>query len=421
MYTKVTTEKHPEILNNFLNTRETTEKLVRHLSTEDSMLQIAEFVSPPKWHLAHTTWFFENFILKRYIEDYNVFHTVFDFLFNSYYQSQGERALRDQRGGHSRPTWQEVKDYRAHVTQKMDEIFQENSNDATFIQLIEVGTNHEKQHQELLLTDLKYSWSISPMNPQLNDEYDVKNDTACPFEWLNIPKGNYKMGRNFDNGFCFDNETPEHEIHLEAFEIANRTVTNREYIEFIQAGGYKDWSLWLDEGWAWVNEEQVDLPLFWKKNNSEQFERFTLSGWRPVILDAPVCHVSFYEAEAFARFKNLRLPTEQEWEVAAHTFQKENVSINDAGKGILDPTVTEKATHDFLGNVWEWTNSAYLPYPGYKPWTGGVGEYNGKFMINQMVLRGGSCASAEQHLRNTYRNFFHPHLRWQFTGIRLAK
>ncbi len=377
-----------------------TEYLCEPLEVEDYIPQPSVDVSPPKWNIAHTTWFFEEMILKNHLPGYRVFDEHFGFLFNSYYNTIGERTRRDNRGDLSRPTVKRVFEYRKYVDEKMTELIDSLGPNATsdesaeLTDLIVLGLNHEQQHQELFLTDLKYTLSVNPLFPvyrkdlAIEEELEPASGTFIPFKG-----GIYEIGFNGD-GFCFDNELSRHKVYLDDFLICDRLVTNVDFIEFINAGGYRDHRLWHSEGWNWVNENNVTTPLYWSRVDGEWWQ-FTLGGLRKVLMNAPVCHLSYYEASAFADWKGMRLPTEFEWEAASGSFA--------------------------WGKRWEWTNSAYLPYPGFAKAAGAVGEYNGKFMINQMVLRGGSVVTPEGHSRSTYRNFFHPHLRWQFNGIRLVK
>ena len=393
--------------------------LVSELNPEDTVVQPVVDVSPPKWHLAHTTWFFENFILKNYIAGLKPFHPDYDFLFNSYYQSQGTRVQRNMRGSHPRPLFSEILEYRKHVDEKLLDVLEKNRDDSKLAELVELGLNHEQQHQELLLTDLKYIWGFSPLHPVFKPAPGQQDQQSVPLKWLKVDGGIYNIG-HLGQGFCFDNEAPDHEVRLYPFEIASRPVTNGEFLEFIADKGYEQWQYWLHEGWHWRTENEINAPMYWKKQGDEWF-MYTLNGLQQVNKSKTLTHVSFYEAEAFARWKGLRLPTEEEWEVAAGRFGEKDISENFLENQNFHPTTVKGNDTAFRGQVWEWTNSAYLPYPGFKPWEGAIGEYNGKFMINQMVLRGGSCVTPEDHIRLSYRNFFHPHLRWQFTGIRLAK
>ncbi len=397
----------PETLPEFYTrVRQYTEHLCEPLETEDYIPQPTVDVSPAKWNIAHTTWFFEEMILKKFVPGYKEFDQAFGFLFNSYYNSVGERTARGHRGDLSRPTVKCVFEYRKHVDQTMRELIADSdsaSNPQSAIRnpqlndLVVLGLNHEQQHQELLLTDLKYILSVNPLFPAYRNGFAPEELSEPPVsaggQFVSVEQGTYKIGHHGD-GFCFDNERARHKVYLNEFAISNRLVTNAEFLEFIEDDGYREPLLWHSEGWDWVNQNTVSSPLYWHKRDGE-WHHFTLGGLRKVPLEAPVCHVSLYEAAAFAEWKGMRLPTEFEWEAA-------------------------KAKFDW-GLRWEWTNSAYLPYPGFNKGDGAVGEYNGKFMINQMVLRGSSVVTPDGHGRPTYRNFFHPHLRWQFTGIRLAK
>ena len=376
----------------YLAVRSYTEKLCEPLEIEDYVPQPVVDVSPPKWNIAHTTWFFEEMILKNFSQDYKVFDESFRFLFNSYYNSVGERTLRDHRGDLSRPTVKRIFEYRKYVDEKMYE-FLDSDLAQDVRDLVILGLNHEQQHQELFLTDLKYIFGVNPLFPVYrNDFLPIEVTESEQGDFIEINGGTFDIG--FDGGgFCFDNELALHKVFLNDFSICERLVSNREYTEFIEDGGYGDFRLWHSEGWDWVRQNGIEKPLYWHDLNGELVQ-YTYAGLGKIWPNAPVCHISFYEASAFAEWKGCRLPTEFEWEAASGRFR--------------------------WGLRWEWTNSAYLPYPGFKKAVGAVGEYNGKFMINQMVLRGGSVVTPPGHSRKTYRNFFHPHLRWQFTGIRLA-
>ncbi len=377
----------------YARVRAATEGLCEPLGTEDYIPQPVVDVSPPKWNIAHTTWFFEEMILKKYAAGYKVFDEDFGFLFNSYYNTIGPRTQRDQRGSISRPTVKQVFAYRKYVDEAMSELLADEVPDEA-AELVTLGVHHEQQHQELLLTDLKYTFSLNPLFPAYRQGYSPEEMADVGDEgFIDVEGGIREIGHRGD-GFCFDNELQRHWVYLEDFSISSRLVTNADFLEFIDDGGYADFRLWHSEGWDWVQGDQVVSPLYWHKRG-DGWHHFTFGGLRPLPSDAPVCHVSFYEASAFAEWSGGRLPTEFEWEVANERFS--------------------------WGKRWEWTNSAYLPYPGFSKAAGAVGEYNGKFMINQMVLRGASAITPPGHSRSTYRNFFHPHLRWQLTGIRLAK
>ena len=377
----------------YTEVRDHTVKLCEPLEIEDYIPQPTEDVSPPKWNIAHTTWFFEEMILKKFAEGYEEFNPQFGFLFNSYYNTLGERTKRDMRGSISRPTVSEVYEYREYVDGKMKE-FLKTVLPENVKELVVLGLNHEQQHQELFLTDFKYTLSCNPLFPVYKDDFAlVEIGEFETNQTIEMEGGIYEIGFAGE-GFHFDNELGRHRVFLEDFAIQKNPVTNGEFLEFIEDGGYENHILWHSEGWDWVNNNQVNSPLYWNKIEGEWYQ-FTLGGLRKLNEKNPVCHVSFYEASAFAEWKGLRLPTESEWEASSEMFD--------------------------WGLRWEWTNSAYLPYPKFSKAEGAVGEYNGKFMINQMVLRGASVATSKEHSRKTYRNFFHPHLRWQFTGIRLAK
>ncbi|MCT4580374.1 MAG: ergothioneine biosynthesis protein EgtB [Flavobacteriales bacterium] len=381
------------LIKQYQEIRKYTELLCKPLKPEDYVVQVVEFASPAKWHLAHTTWFFETFILAPYLKDYQVYNIDFPYLFNSYYNNAGDRVLRANRGNLSRPTVDEVYTYRKHVDEAM-QLFLKEEVAAEIEQLITLGLNHEQQHQELLLTDIKYMFGQNPLFPV----YDTNtllldhelNETSGQ---IKIAEGIYEIGYK-GSDFCYDNELGVHKVFLHEFEIAQQLVTNGEYIEFIEAGGYTDFNLWLDEGWSWVQKNKIEAPLYWHKVKGDWCS-YTLKGFEQINPQHILKHISFYEAMAFAEWKRMRLPTEFEWEVAAKQFN--------------------------WGKRWEWTNSAYLPYPKYKKAEGAIGEYNGKFMVNQMVLRGASIATSPNHSRVSYRNFFHANERWQFTGIRLVK
>jgi ergothioneine biosynthesis protein EgtB len=371
--------------------RKHTEHLCIALTTEDFVPQPADFVSPPKWHLAHTTWFFEQFVLKEHLPDYKLFDDDFSFLFNSYYNFVGKRVFRADRGNITRPGVQEVYEYRSYVDMHMQILLQLKSEELK--DLIELGLNHEQQHQELLITDIKYILGNNPIFPVYDENIDWEKQENEETGFVKLEEGIYEIGFEGE-GFSFDNEHGRHKVYLHDFEISKSLVTNAEYLEFISHGGYTNFDYWLDEGWSWVTENKIEAPLYWHKIDGE-WHNYTLSGLEKLNPEAILTHISFYEAAAFAAWKKMRLPTEFEWEAAADKFN--------------------------WGKRWEWTNSAYLPYPNFKKPEGAIGEYNGKFMVNQMVLRGASCATPPQHDRKTYRNFFHAHERWQFNGIRLAK
>jgi len=408
-----------EIIKKFQDIRKTSENLCSPLKIEDYVVQAAIDVSPPKWNLGHTTWFFETFILQKYLPDYKVYHPRYSFLFNSYYDNVGERVQRINRGLVTRPTVEEVYEYRAYVDEKMLLFFEKYPQVAEEItEVIELGLNHEQQHQELFLTDLKFNLYQNPLFPAYIEKEIPQNTASILMQFLNVPAGFYTIGYK-GKDFHFDNEKGVHQVYLHDFKIANRLVSNAEYMEFMNAGGYQDFNFWYSEAWAWIQENKVDAPLYWEKVDGK-WQHFTLHGLQPIDPHAPVTHMSLFEADAYARWKGKRLATEFEWEVAAQKFEPEvQGSSHFMDNEFYHPI--QNIPNQFLGNTWEWTNSAYLPYPFFKKAEGAIGEYNGKFMINQMVLRGGSCTTPRNHIRHTYRNFFHPHLRWQFTGIRLAE
>lgn len=375
----------------FLQTRQRSQDICKPLEIEDYVVQPITDVSPPKWHLAHTTWFFEQFVLVKHAENYQEFHPDFAFLFNSYYNNVGERTLRQDRGFMTRPTVAKIYEYREYVTKEITNLL-DYPVAKEVLELIEIGINHEQQHQELLVYDIKYILGTQPTFPALGDFFNQKEENENQ-EWISIEEGLYDIGFA-ENSFCYDNEQPQHKQYLQAFEISNKIITNAEFLEFMDDGGYWNFNFWHDEGWHYIQDNQIKHPLYWHNIDGEWFN-YTLNGLQKLELNNPVMHISQYEAFAFAEWKGMRLPTEFEWEVASKQLN--------------------------YGELWEWTNSAYLPYPGYKKVEGALGEYNGKFMMNQMVLRGCSVATPLNHDRPTYRNFFHASSRWIFSGIRLAK
>ena len=398
----------------YQHVRESTLSLVRELEPEDTVVQSMPDVSPTKWHLAHVTWFFERFVLENAVPNYSRFDDDYHYLFNSYYYTSGDMHARPNRGLLSRPTLSEVLDYRSHVDAAMQHLLADRDADAGTINLVTLGLHHEQQHQELLLTDIKHVFSCHPSRPSVYPSLRVPpTQLAAPYRFSDGPAGIHKIGYGGD-GFCFDNETPQHDALLHPHRIGNRLVTNGEYRDFITDGGYRNSALWLSDGWAAINERGWSRPLYW----DESFEtEFTLGGVRDIDDNAPVCHVSFYEADAYARWAGARLPTEFEWELAAADGPPHDGNLMDSGA--WHPAAGSGP--QFFGDVWEWTSSAYAPYPGFRPLEGSLGEYNGKFMCNQMSVRGGSCVTPGDHIRPTYRSFFYPDARWQFLGIRLAK
>jgi ergothioneine biosynthesis protein EgtB len=395
--------------------RATTLALCAELQPEDTVVQSMPDVSPTKWHLAHITWFFERFVLEPHLAGYRRFNEQFHFLFNSYYYSVGQMHSRSRRGLLSRPTLAEIIRYRAHIDAAVQGLLETKPDDAALADLVELGLNHEQQHQELLLTDIKHVLSCNPLLPAAFSSLQISPTTeAAEISYINGESGIERVGA-LNEGFCFDNETPRHDALLHEHRIGSRLITNGEYRDFIRDGGYSDSNLWLSDGWAAVNENNWDRPLYWSEDLASEF---TLGGQRDVDDAAPVCHVSFYEADAFARWIGARLPTEFEWERSA---SNEPVDGNLMDANHLQPIAAVGGERQFFGDVWEWTSSPYAPYPGFVPLAGSLGEYNGKFMCNQMTVRGGSCATAADHIRASYRSFFYPASRWQFLGIRLAK
>jgi ergothioneine biosynthesis protein EgtB len=379
-------------IEDYMRVRAQSEAICLPLETEDYVVQPIVDVSPPKWHLGHTTWFFEVFFLIPHLPGYKPYNLDYHYVFNSYYETLGARVIRTDRGNLSRPTVAEVYKYRRHVDLAMQEYLQSDIPEA-LAEILVLGLNHEQQHQELLWYDIKYILGHNPLFPKYaveSIETGLKGDVC---KWLDIAEGIYEIG-HVGNEFCFDNELNRHKVYVHKARISSALVSNREYLEFINAGGYQDFRFWHAEGWDWVNTNQVKSPCYWHLIDGQWF-RYGLSGLHKVELDEPLSHVSYYEAAAYAQWRDCRLPTEFEWEAACSQFE--------------------------WGQLWEWTESAYLPYPGFKKAAGAIGEYNGKFMVNQQVLRGASIATPAQHGRFTYRNFFHPDLNWMFSGIRLAK
>jgi ergothioneine biosynthesis protein EgtB len=407
---------------NYRTVRIATEQLAVPLSAEDCAIQSMPDASPVKWHLAHTSWFFETFVLAPHLPGYRLFHPSFRVLFNSYYNGIGDKHPRPRRGLLSRPSLEEVRAYRAHIDATMAELMDRGTLPSTITTLIELGLNHEQQHQELILTDVLHLLSCNPLKPAYAPSrkaaYAVIAD-APSLAWIEFGDGIAEIGHH-GSQFAFDNETPRHRQYLNGFSLASRAVTNGEYLAFVDDAAYRRPELWLSEGWDWLTGNSIDAPPYWQRDGRGWLE-FGLHGLHPLQLSAPVCHVSLFEADAYARWAGARLPSEGEWEVAASGRPVEGNFIE---SGLLEPRAANAATampSQLFGDVWEWTLSAYAPYPGYRPATGAIGEYNGKFMCNQYVLRGGSCVSPTSHLRATYRNFFPAAARWQFTGIRLAR
>jgi ergothioneine biosynthesis protein EgtB len=401
--------------------RAATEQLAVPLSAEDCAIQSMPDASPVKWHLAHTSWFFETFLLAPHLPGYRVFHPAFRMLFNSYYNGIGEKHPRPRRGLLSRPSLEEVRAYRAHVDAAMAELMDRGTLPSSVDGLIELGLNHEQQHQELILTDVLHMLSCNPLKPAYAPSHKVPDVAidAPSLSWVEFAEGIADIGHD-GRGFAFDNEMPRHRQFINAFSLASRAVTNGEYLAFVDDGGYRRPELWLSEGWDWLAANSIDAPIYWQRDGRSCLA-FGLHGLSPLHAGAPVCHLSLFEADAYARWAGARLPTEAEWEVAASGCPVKGNFIESGSLAPRPADASAVAPSQLFGDVWEWTQSAYAPYPGYRPASGAIGEYNGKFMVNQYVLRGGSCASPASHLRATYRNFFPASARWQFTGIRLAR
>ena len=382
------------LLDRFEEVRRYSLHLAEGLSDADATAQSMDDASPTKWHLAHTSWFFETFLLRDHVAGYRLFDDDYPYLFNSYYEAEGARHARPERGLLTRPPLTDVMEYRRHVDGAMAQAIP--GFDEALLDLVELGLHHEQQHQELLLTDILHLFSCNPLKPAYSEKTTLSSVDASPLEWIDGRSGVHQIGHD-GTGFGFDCEGPRHDVLLHPHALANRPVTNGEWLSFIEDGGYRDSSHWLSDGWAWVQEQDIDAPLYWSRTADQDWMEFGLAGNKPLDLAAPVKHISLYEADAYAAWAGARLPTEAEWEVAAD-------------HGLPNS-----------GAVWEWTGSAYRPYPGFKAAPGAVGEYNGKFMSGQFVLKGASIATSPDHSRSSYRNFFYPHQRWQFTGLRLAK
>ena len=408
------------LLEKYTSIRKFTERICEPLETEDFVIQSMPDMSPTKWHLAHTSWFFETFVLKEFNPQYKPHDENYAYLFNSYYVQAGERFFRPHRGMLSRPTVNEVFEYRKFVDEKMIEFISKigAESEKKINTIIEIGLNHEQQHQELMVTDIKHLFSMNPLFP-IYTSFKSKNETQIAnHEWVSFNEGVYEIGYDGD-GFFYDNEKPPHKQYINNFAIADRLITNLEYFEFIEDKGYERAEFWLSEGIAFIQNEKINSPLYWK-NIDNQWMYYTLGGLKEIDPNEPVCHVSHFEADAYARWAGARLATEGEWELASQN-QKVDGNFIESERFHPDACFDDNKIKQMYGNVWEWTQSNYLPYPGYKVPEGAIGEYNGKFMSNQMVLRGGSCATSKSHIRNTYRNFFPSYARWQFSGIRLAK
>jgi len=380
------------LLKLFKNCRQQTERICAPLELEDHVPQPMVDVSPPKWHLAHTTWFFEQFLLSTFIPGYSPYDPDFAYLFNSYYNNAGDRVLRPNRGLMSRPPVREVLAFRKHVTDQVMTFIASGEASQEALDIILLGINHEQQHQELLVYDIKYILGHQPTFPVYGNAYKLTTENQQQ-QWISMKEGIYDIGFS-GKGFCYDNEQKQHRVFLEPYQVSNKLVTNGEFLEFINSGAYQDFNLWHADGWDFIQGQELKAPLYWH-HTAGKWKQYTFNGFAPVDPELPVQHISFYEASAYAAWKGMRLPTEFEWEAASDHFS--------------------------WGQLWEWTGSAYLPYPGFKKAPGALGEYNGKFMVNQQVLKGASIATPEGHSRNTYRNFFAPPSRWIFSGIRLAQ
>jgi ergothioneine biosynthesis protein EgtB len=401
--------------------------LAAPLSAEDCQVQSMPDASPVKWHLAHITWFFETFVLERFEPEFRPFDATFRVLFNSYYQGVGEQSPRPQRGLILHPTLEVVKRYRADVDARMQTLLAQRGDDAQLAALVTLGLHHEQQHQELLLTDIKHALSFSPGHPPYAKRWPIASVRPQPLRWFPFEGGLVELGHDpaLDGPFCFDNETPRHRAYTEPFEIASRPVSNGEWLAFMEDSGYTRPELWLSMGWDWVRSATRRAPLYWQREANGGWVNHTLQGRVAIDPHTPACHLSYFEADAYARWAGARLPTEVEWELAARGLQASPTRGNFADRGAFHPVPAPDAAVDeplqMYGDVWEWTASNYNAYPGYRPLPGAVGEYNGKFMCNQFVLRGGSCATPAGHVRASYRNFFPPEAQWQFSGLRLAK
>lgn len=417
-----------ELANQYTTVRQQTEEICRPLETEDYVIQSIEDVSPPKWHLGHTTWFFEQVILEQLQKAYQRYHPEYYFVFNSYYESFGNRVQRDHRGTLSRPLVSQVYAYRREIDRRMLELIRsiDENGIAELEKLTVLGTHHEQQHQELLVSDIKHIFAGNPLRPIYSQNGSAPAERPAPeLKYVSFEGGLHEFGAD-SPPFAYDNEFPRHRAYVGDFKLADRLVTCGEYLEFMKDGGYENPLLWLSDGWDTIRTRGWKAPLYWEQIDGT-WSVATLSGFRPVRSDEPVCHVSFYEAAAYARWASKRLPTEFEWELAARSHKPDirHGNFLESGRFHTVPLdrrqVGNGGLKQMFGDVWEWTNSAYLPYPGYLREQGALGEYNGKFMSNQMVLRGGSCATPQSHIRDTYRNFFQCDKRWQFTGFRMAE
>jgi len=407
------------LLDRFREVRSATDRLVEPLNAEDCVVQSMPDVSPTRWHLAHVTWFFETFLLKTHLPDYRPPQPEFEYLFNSYYNSVGQQFPRPQRGLLTRPTLEQIRSYRAAIDEQMARLLEgagPPSDDVSAI--VELGLHHEQQHQELMLMDIKHVFSCNPLYPPYRAGGPPTSEPSAALTWVERPETLREIG-HLGDGFAFDNEGPRHRVFVPGHRIASRLVTNAEYLDFIDDGGYARPELWLADGWTTLGRDGWRAPLYWVHRDGD-WDEFTLSGLHALDPHAPVCHLSYYEADAFATWHGSRLPTEAEWETSA---AERVIDGNFVEHGALHPrsAVAGEKPLQLFGDLWEWTGSAYAPYPGYRAARGALGEYNGKFMCNQFVLRGGACVTPRSHVRSSYRNFFYPHCRWQFSGLRLAR
>ena len=405
------------LIDSYGKVRRVTEALCSSLALDDYTVQSMPDASPTKWHLAHTSWFFEEFVLRHFAEDYRFHDESWRYLFNSYYEAVGPRMARAERGLLSRPTVEETFAYRAYVDERMSRLLEQREESDDLWRVVTLGLHHEQQHQELLLTDIKHAFSRNPLRPAYAPPLAAPRRESPTLAFLELEGGLVEMGHE-GRGFCFDNELPRHRVWLAPFRIANRLITNEEFRGFIGSGGYASPEHWLSDGWACVERERWDRPLYWGESLDHEF---TLAGVRELDPDAPVCHLSYYEADAFARWAGARLPSEFEWELAATELPvRGNFVEQEYLRPLAPPPGGGSHPQQMFGDAWEWTRSAYAPYPGYAPPEGALGEYNGKFMVSQLVLKGGSCLTPRSHIRATYRNFFPPAARWQMSGLRLA-
>jgi ergothioneine biosynthesis protein EgtB len=412
-----TTEQWRELQKRYRRIRDLSESICRPLQIDDYQIQSITETSPPKWHLAHVSWFFETFVLQQYLADYRPFHPRFGYLFNSYYETLGRMQPRAQRGLLSRPTVEEVYRYRGHVDRHMEALF-ETAPMKRFADLgfrITLGLNHEQQHQELLLMDIKHNFFYNPLRPAYRAGLTSQIGASRPLRWLERAGGMQQIG-SVEDGFAFDNETPRHPVLVHDHLLADRFVTNEEYLAFIEDDGYLRPELWLADGWHHIRQTGWQAPLYWERQDDD-WQQFTLGGMRALNPQEPVCHLSYYEADAYARWAGKRLPREEELETL---LAERPIQGNFLDNDLLHPSPAEAEGQGY-GNLWAWTTSAYQAYPGFKPLQGSMGEYNGKFMANQMVLKGGCCLTPRDHIRAAYRNFFYPHDRWACTGLRLAE